>query len=72
MRSDLLYGASQRLAHHGNLDLAVVQDLLVVVRFEERVDGNDDGADGEVKGTLHIAEPQQFWANSRFLIIVEG
>ncbi|MBI4503811.1 MAG: hypothetical protein HY700_21945 [Gemmatimonadetes bacterium] len=28
--------------------------------------------DGKVKGTLHITEPQQFWANSRFLIIVEG
>ena len=28
--------------------------------------------DGKVKGSLHITEPTQFWANSRFLIIVEG
>jgi myosin heavy subunit len=28
--------------------------------------------DGKVKGSVHIAEPEHFWANSRFLIIVEG
>jgi exonuclease VII small subunit len=28
--------------------------------------------DGKVKGSLHISEPERFWANSRFLIIVEG
>jgi len=28
--------------------------------------------DGKVKGSLKITQPDQFWANSRFLIIVEG
>ena len=28
--------------------------------------------DGDVHGTLRIADPQKFWANSRFLILVEN
>jgi myosin heavy subunit len=28
--------------------------------------------DGKVKGTVKITEPEHFWANSRYLIIVEG
>lgn len=28
--------------------------------------------DGKVKGSLQIAEPERFWAPSRFLILVEG
>jgi hypothetical protein len=28
--------------------------------------------DGKIEGGLTIAEPEQFWAPSRFLILVKG
>jgi exonuclease VII small subunit len=44
----------------------------IVSRQNLRYLGEPATKDGKVKGSLKITQPEQFWANSRFLIIVES
>ena len=44
----------------------------VVSRQNLQYLGEPPTKDGKVKGTIHITDPNKFWANSPFLIIVEG